>query len=112
MKITFLLAISATLLLWGCGEETATVETPVADTAPAVVEVAAQTAEVGCATCIYKMEGVSGCQLAAKIDGVARLVEGSDVDAHAEGLCSAAKQAKLAGKIEADMLVASELTLQ
>ncbi|MFB3118393.1 MAG: DUF6370 family protein, partial [Myxococcota bacterium] len=66
----------------------------------------------GCASCIYEMEGVAGCQLAVKIDGKPYLVTGADVNAHGAGLCASAKKAKVAGKIEGDKFVATSFVLQ
>ncbi len=73
---------------------------------------AIRTAEAGCASCIYEMEGVAGCQLAVKIDGKPYLVTGADVNAHRAGLCASAKKAKIAGKIEGDKFVATSFELQ
>ena len=80
---------------------------------PAVSEaVAVQTAEVGCGSCIFEMEGVFGCPLAVKIDNKPYLVTGSSIDAHTAGLCAGAKQAEVAGKIEGDRFVASQMELK
>ena len=73
-------------------------------------------AEAGCATCIFDMKGVTGCKLAVKIDGRAYLVEGSGIDdhgdAHAEdGLCNAARPARVSGHVEGDKFVASKIEL-
>jgi len=73
---------------------------------------AARTVEAGCASCIFNMEGVSGCKLAVKIDGKPYLVTGADVDAHGAGLCSSAKKAKVVGEIEGDKFVATSFELQ
>lgn len=82
----------------------------VAAVASQVVET--QVAEAGCATCIYGMEGVQGCQLAVKVAEKAYLVSGAEIDAHAAGLCSGAKQAEIAGKIEGGIFIASRLELK
>jgi len=73
---------------------------------------AARIVEAGCATCIFNMEGVTGCKLAVKIDGKAHLVSGADVDAHGAGLCRAAKEAKVVGEIEGGKFVATSFELQ
>ena len=73
---------------------------------------APRSAEAGCATCIFNMEGVSGCKLAVRIDGKPYLVTGADVDAHGAGLCSSAKEAKVVGEIEGDKFVARSFELQ
>ena len=74
--------------------------------------VTARTVEAGCATCIFNMEGVKGCKLAVRIDGKPYLVTGADVDAHGEGLCRSAKEAKVVGQIEGDKFVATSFELQ
>ncbi len=72
-----------------------------------------QTAEVACATCIYEMEGVSGCQAAVKIDGKPYLIEGlGDFNAHAAGLCDAAKPAHVLGNITDGKFVAELLEFE
>jgi hypothetical protein len=74
--------------------------------------VAAQTLEVGCGGCIFNMEGAQGCQLAAKIDGKAYLVSGASFDAHSTGLCSASKQADVAGTIKDGKFVVTKMELK
>jgi len=49
--------------------------------------------EVGCAGCLFDMEGAEGCQLAVKVDGKTYLVSGVDIDTHEAGLCESTKQA-------------------
>ncbi len=73
--------------------------------------------EAGCATCIFDMPGVSGCQLAVKIDDKFYLVAGSDIDAHGDahapsGLCMTARKAKTTGRIEGNRFVATSFALQ
>ena len=55
---------------------------------------------------------MSGCKLAAKLDGKPNLVTGADVDAHGAGLYSSAKKTKVVGKIEGDKFVATSFELQ
>ncbi len=62
--------------------------------------------EMGCATCIYKMEGVSGCKGAVKVGGRALLFIGAALNAHAVGLCAAAKKAVVTGKVKGDEFIA------
>ena len=74
------------------------------------------TVEAGCAMCVYKMEGVSGCKLAVRVDGRPYLVKGSDIndhgDAHAaDGLCQVARAAVTMGAIEGDKFVATKFRL-
>jgi len=70
----------------------------------------------GCGSCVFGMEGVSGCPLAVKIDGQAYLVTGVDMDAlgdahAADGLCSIAREATATGRIEGDRFVAERMKL-
>ena len=71
----------------------------------------AMTLEVGCASCIYEMEGVEDCELAARIDGKTYLVELEGFDAHSAGLCAGAKTAVVTGAIEGDRFHATNLEL-
>ncbi len=71
----------------------------------------AMTVEVGCASCIYEMEGVEDCELAARIDGKAYLVELDGFDAHGSGLCAGTKTAVVTGAIEGDRFHATSLEL-
>lgn len=73
---------------------------------------ASQTVEVACGSCIYEMPGVSGCKLAAKIDGNAVLVSGGGLNAHESGLCSGAKQATVKGEMQGGQFVATEVKLK
>lgn len=93
-------------------ETTPAPEATVATPAVASQIVETQVAEAGCATCIFGMEGVQGCQLAIKIKDKPYLVSGTDIDAHSAGLCTAAKQAEITGKIENGQLIASQLELK
>ena len=110
------LAFSA-LFLFGCGGEHSPEshphETPslqqVGENAPPA---SVRTVEVACASCIYNMPGVAGCKLAAKIDGKSMLVTGVSTDAHELGLCSNAKEAVVAGKVDGDTFVATKLELK
>lgn len=75
-----------------------------------------RTAKAGCATCIFGMKDVTGCKLAVEIDGTPYLVVGSDIndhgDAHAaDGMCNAAREAVVTGKIEGDRFVADAFEL-
>ena len=127
MRKTFyqLVITGLCVLALGCDKsetETETKSTPVAKVvatepveikAPAVSQtVAAQTVEVGCGGCIFNMESVQGCQLAAKVDGKAYLVSGASFDAHSTGLCSASKQADAAGTIEDGKFVVTKMELK
>ena len=111
-----IIVIGLCVISSGCSksdtEQTPTPVTPV-DQVPAVSQiVTTQTVEVGCGSCIFDMDGVSGCQLAVKIDQKPYLVSGSDIDAHTAGLCAGAKQAEVAGKIEGGKFVVSRMELK
>lgn len=74
-------------------------------------------AKAGCATCIFRMKGVSGCNLAVKIDGKAYLVAGSKIDEHGDahagdGLCNSERDALVEGAIEGDRFVARRFELK
>jgi Family of unknown function (DUF6370) len=71
-------------------------------------------AVAGCATCIFHMKDVTGCKLAVKIDGKPYLVAGSDIDDHgnahaADGLCNAARDAIVEGKVQDGQFVAKKI---
>ncbi len=106
-------AIGATLtfgalFLFGCGHGDHSDAGESAPTAAGVNVGQERTVEVACASCIYSMPGVEGCKLAATIDGKPMLVTGSSVDAHALGLCSKAKEAIVAGKVDGDSFIATK----
>lgn len=67
--------------------------------------------EAGCGECSYKMEGVTSCVLAVKIDGKTYLVSGADVNAHSAGLCKATRKAEIAGEIVDGKYVVSSFKL-
>lgn len=70
-----------------------------------------QELEVGCGSCIYEMEGVEGCELAAKVDGKPYLVTGVEFDTHGSGLCNSASKAKITGSVTEDGIVASKVEM-
>ncbi|MBA3847179.1 MAG: hypothetical protein H0X45_11095 [Planctomycetes bacterium] len=79
----------------------------------AAITGATRDAEIGCADCIYHVEGVSGCgELAAVIDGKPMLVTGHGLKIHAAGLCKAAKSARLQGAVQGDRFVATAVELK
>lgn len=106
LKQTLSLALSglALLALAGCGSSSVPTASPV--TAPK------QTVKAACATCIYNMPGVQGCQLAVKIDNTPYLVTGLKVDAHKLGLCEGEKNAEIAGQIQNGKFVAQSFELK
>ncbi len=68
--------------------------------------------EVGCAMCIYNMDDVAGCKLAAVVDGQPRLVTGVELDLHGYGLCSAPRPAVVSGKLEGQTLLATKVEVK
>ena len=70
------------------------------------------TVQVGCAMCIYNMDGVAGCQPAVAIDGQPRLMTGVDMDLHAYGLCTAPRQAVVSGRLEWQTFLARTVKVQ
>ncbi len=85
--------------------------------APAAPTLTSQMVEAGCASCIFYMPGVKGCELAVKIDGKPYLVTGSEIDDHGDahgssGLCVSARQALVTGQIEDDKFAAKSFELQ
>ena len=104
MKLMALMAACIAVAVSGCTKE------PQAQTSGTTPTVAlARSLEVGCGMCIYDMEGMGGCELAAKVDGKTVLVTGVDVDLHDEDLCSAPKNAMVTGTVEGDKLVVTEV---
>jgi hypothetical protein len=119
--LTHLVILTLALVIVGCGKDEEAPTTPGADDATSAVEEAADgasagseiaaTCEIGCGACIYKMDGVTGCPTAVMVDGKAILASGEEFDAHANGLCKAAKQAEVEGKVEGDRIVISKITV-
>lgn len=60
--------------------------------------VVAQTLEVACGACVYKMPGVEGCPLAIMIDGKPYLVEGATWPNH--DYCDRTCQAVVSGRLD------------
>ena len=67
--------------------------------------------EVGCGSCIYGMEGVEGCELAAVVGDDTFLVTGVDFDTHGSGLCNASGHAKIAGNVHEKGISATSVEL-
>lgn len=117
MKIATALTLTAILLV-GCGGQSGT--GPVSETSAPndasvdVIQAALdeQTAEAGCASCIYKMDGIKGCVTAVKVGNTPMILTGVEVDAHELGLCTASKQILVSGKVEGGNFVATKVELQ
>ena len=114
LSMTILFTILFVVLSFGCsrnGKTGKSVTETGGDGAANAISTAT-TVEVACATCIYKMDGVKGCTLAAKIDGTPVLVTGGEVNAHEDGLCAGAKQAVVEGKLEGNVFIATKVELK
>lgn len=115
----WLLAIASSIASAGCSPSPppATEKAPESSApAPALVTTVSQTVEAACATCVFEMEGVSGCKLAVKVDGKAYLVSGTDMDDHgdahaSDGMCHIARKAVVDGEVIGDRFVASSFKL-
>ncbi len=111
MKALVIVSLCAVVGLVGCSQETSTKATPAV--APgALASLENQDIEVGCAMCVYGMDGVQGCALAAMIKGKPMMVNGVELDMHDHGLCSGPKRAMVSGKIEDGELAASKVEVQ
>lgn len=112
-----------TLALCGCAQKTETAK-PIAQVPPPAKQAANPTPpnatylyiEAACASCVYGMVDVVGCQLAVNIDGKLYLVRGSHIDDHgdahaANGLCNTTRTARALGHIEGDTFVATRFEL-
>ncbi len=101
------------LVVGGCGmrsgNRTAESSSPAKDT---MTSVQMTTTEIGCAMCIYNMEGVAGCTPAVVVDGQPRLMTGVDMDLHAYGLCTAPRQAVVSGRLEGQTFLARTVNVQ
>ena len=111
MKALLIVSICAVVGLVGCSQETSTTATP-AVSPGALASLDNQEVEVGCAMCVYGMEGAEGCVLACKIKGKPMMVKGIELDMHEAGLCSGAKQAVVSGTFEGGEFVASKVEVE
>jgi len=69
--------------------------------------------EIGCAGCLYEIPGISGCrQAAVVVNGKPLLLTSADLDVHGSGLCRAVKKAKIAGRVEGDKFVATNIEFE
>jgi len=75
--------------------------------AAGVKMIKAQTHELACGACIYKMAGVGGCPLAIMIDGTPYLVEGATWPNH--DYCDRKCQGVVSGKLQGGKFLASSL---
>ena len=99
------------LSLAGCGEEATAPE--VAAPSVEISAPAPLTLEVGCAKCIYQVDGAKGCsQVAVVVEGNPLLICGVQIDAHGAGLCGATKMASVEGTVEDGKFIASKVEVQ
>ncbi len=110
MKALVIVSLCAVVGLVGCSQDTSTKAPTVAPGALASLE--NQDIEVGCAMCVYGMDGVQACALAGMIEGKPMMMNGVELDMHDHGLCSGAKRAVVSGKIEGGELAASKVEVQ
>ncbi len=111
MKLLQLVSICAVAGILSCSQETQTAE-QLSVSPGAMSTLEAETIEVGCGMCVYGMPEVSGCQLAAVIDGEPILVKGVELDLHDHGLCSGSKSAVVSGKVEGMELLATSVEVE
>ena len=81
----------------------------------AEVTITGQTTKVGCAACIYKMEGAKGCEWAADVNGEHLMVQGQLPLKHnshgPEGMCNMEREAKIEGAVRDGKLITSSFEL-
>ncbi|NNF07832.1 MAG: hypothetical protein HKN21_13800 [Candidatus Eisenbacteria bacterium] len=125
-KILLATMAMSVFLLMGCSGEktdTAKVEDAAKDAASSMTDAGMQAVqavlakgevevEVGCAGCVYKLEGAEGCQTAVKIGDTAMMAPKAPIDAHSAGLCAGPKKAKMKGSIQDGKLVTEAMELQ
>jgi hypothetical protein len=113
MRKLLILAVLGAVPLAGCKKDDAPTPGKEATVSGApAVPAAAATYEIACATCIYKMPGVTGCAPAVKVGEKPMLLTGGDVNIMAIGGCTAAKQATVEGKVEGDKFVATKVEVK
>jgi hypothetical protein len=69
--------------------------------------------KVGCASCVFKLDGHSGCSVGAvEIGDKTYVLAGKTPDIHNSGLCKKAKTATLKGKFDGSTFVASDVAIK
>ena len=121
-QLTLILAVVVAFGLIACSSsDTAATDEPAQNT-----ESAAETAmdeghgandqvslmEVGCAACVYSKEGITACTPAVKVGEKTMVMTGMNIDAHALGMCSGPKQAKMAGHAHGETFHVTAFELQ
>ena len=71
--------------------------------------------EAACGQCQFHMPG-EGCDLAVRLDGRTYFVQGTGIDQHGDahaddGFCNAIRRARVTGRVEGDVFVASSFEL-
>ncbi len=107
MKTLVLATLCTALTMAGCAQTQ-----NAGDADVAMTTLSDKSVEVGCATCIYGMDGVKGCALAAVVNDQPMLVEGVDVDLRGHDLCSASKTGIISGEVEGDKVMATTVTFE
>jgi hypothetical protein len=92
-------------------EATTEAVAPVSDLGPEVSKLAGETVEVACGSCIYGMEDVKGCKLAAMIGDEPFLVSGIEFETHSSGLCKEASTGVISGTVHEHGVRATEFEL-
>ena len=105
---TAMLCGAVAAALAGCGRSAESTTSGGGLVASAAAE---EIVEVGCAGCMYHMEGIEGCVTAAKIGDTPYLVTGEKLDAHGSGLCTGVKQAKVVGQVQDGKFFATQIEL-
>lgn len=111
------LIVSAAFLLASCSGHDQSSHSIASAASPAApssspVATAAQTLEAGCATCVFGMEDVKGCQLAVKLDDKPYLVSGVEMPGHESGLCDHSRTAELTGHLDGERFIATSFALK
>lgn len=83
----------------------------ISDLGAEISKLAGQEVSVGCGSCIYEMDGVKGCELAAKVGDKPYLVTGVDFDTHGSGLCTSESTAKITGTVNEKGISATSVEL-
>ena len=73
------------------------------------------TITVGCASCIFEMEGALGCPFAAEIDGKHYMIQGRVPEGHEshapDGICNMRRKAKVDGRLRDGKLITTRVEL-
>ena len=74
-----------------------------------------ETITVGCARCVFEMEGAVGCPFAAEIDGKHYMIQGVVPEGHEshapDGICNMRRKAVVDGRLRDGKLITTRLEL-